>query len=145
MTHARQTIREAFVTALTGLSTTGARVYASRTQPLSRGDLPALLVYAQDENAETSSGRTLDRTVTITVEGVAAANSDLDDTLDDIAEEVEAAIGADPTVGGVVRDAVYQASEIEFDPDGETQGGMIRLAFAVDYRTTESNPGTIVS
>ena len=48
MAHLRKQIRDNVVTALTGLSTTGSRVYASRVYP----NLPGLCVYTKSESVE---------------------------------------------------------------------------------------------
>ena len=40
-----------------------------------------------------------------------AAGAEFDDTLDDISAEVETAIGADPTLGGLVLDCVLTRTE----------------------------------
>lgn len=45
MPTARQQIREALETQLTGLTTTGARVYTSRVYPLNEDNLPALRIF----------------------------------------------------------------------------------------------------
>lgn len=43
----RKQIRDNVVTTLTGLSTTGSRVYASRVYPMAAANLPGLCVYAK--------------------------------------------------------------------------------------------------
>ena len=45
MAHARQSIRDNVVTAVTGLSTTGTNVFRSRVYPLGENKLPALCIY----------------------------------------------------------------------------------------------------
>jgi len=47
MSHARQQVRDAVVTAVTGLTTTSTRVYASRVYP--HDSLPSLAVYTLEE------------------------------------------------------------------------------------------------
>lgn len=51
MTHARTEIRDALVTRLTGLPTTGPRVYPGRTRSLAEGHEPTLLIYATSEQS----------------------------------------------------------------------------------------------
>ena len=94
--HLRRQIREAVATAISGLATTGARVFPSRVYPLeTEGDLPGLLVFTL---AEASSRSTLpapglmQRTVRLQVVAVAEATADLDDALDQICKEVEIAL-----------------------------------------------------
>ena len=95
MAHLRKQIRDNVVTALTGLSTTGSRVYASRVYPMAAANLPGLCVYAKSEEVETTTitrPRTQLRTLTLSVEGFAVATSGLDNTLDAISLEVEEAL-----------------------------------------------------
>ena len=57
MAHLRKQIRDNFVTALTSLSTTGSRVYASRVYPMAAANLPGLCVYAKSEEVGGSCRR----------------------------------------------------------------------------------------
>ena len=49
MAHVRTSIRTAIASRLTGLTTTGSRVYPSRIQPLADANLPCLRVYLDEE------------------------------------------------------------------------------------------------
>ena len=92
LVHLRKQIRDNAVTALTGLSTTGGRAYASRLYLMTAANLPGLCVCAKSEEVETTTitrPRTQVRTLTLTVEGFAVAISGLDNTLDAISLEVE--------------------------------------------------------
>ena len=73
MAHVRKSIRDNIVTAVTSLSTTGARVYRSRIYPLeTANDLPGLCVYTLREASEAdtmgASAHGLAREVDIVVE-----------------------------------------------------------------------------
>ena len=48
--HVRKQIRDAIVTLVTGLTTTGSNVFAGRTYALQDSELPALRVYTGDED-----------------------------------------------------------------------------------------------
>jgi hypothetical protein len=90
MPHARETIRNAAVALLTGLSTTGARVYKDRLQarPLETSELPCILVTTGGETVEGSTVHApavIQRELELQVIGVVRALTGLDDTLDDIA------------------------------------------------------------
>lgn len=143
MPHHRETIRDAVVSAVTNLATTGARVFRSRVYPISAHSLPALLVYCTEEAIEPEllpRPQKLRRTLTVVIEGYAKATSDVDETLDDIASEVETAIGSAPTLSGNCRNAQIRATSIEFADGGDQPVGIIRMEFAVDYRTAENAP-----
>lgn len=141
--HVRRQIRDQVVTMLTGLATTGSRVYASRVYPFAASDLPCLAVMALTESSEPDSltrPRGLTRTLTLAIEARARASADLDDTLDAIAKEVEEALGADPTLAGLAKDSYLAATEIELSAEADAPHGLMRLELAVEYRTAENAP-----
>jgi len=146
--HARQQIRDAVVALLTGLPTTGARVHAGRTRPLAEDHDPTLLVYTTEERSQADTiGRPVAtlRELTLRVEGrVVSAAVPPDDALDDIAAEVEAAIGADPTLGLGVIDSELTATRILAQAPGQRQAGEITLDYLITYRTRENAPTVIV-
>jgi hypothetical protein len=132
--HIRRQLREAVASAVTGLTTTGARVYQSRVYPLQTGtDLPGLRVYTTEEQAAPDSIHApalIDRTVEIRIEGVAKATADLDDTLDLIAKEVETALASGVTISAKGIPLAYTGCVIELNGEGEQQLGMITLNYA---------------
>ena len=146
MAHARQAIREAAATLLTGLATTGSRVHQSRLPYVTLDDtsLPALLVTTEDEQVAqaTVHGR-LERRVTLNVAGLAKAAANLDDTLDSIAAEVETALGAAPTLSGKCTFHGLTGLRVGLDDSLEKPVGRIDLAFEVLYFTNAGAPGTL--
>ena len=69
MAHVRQLIRDNVTTTLTGLTTTGTRVYRSRVYPVAT--TPGLAIYTKSESVEYSSmsgQRTQFRSLALTVE-----------------------------------------------------------------------------
>lgn len=150
MSHVRKQIRDAIVTALTGLSTTGSRVYAGRSLPLYTGggsipsELPALCIYTREEQANYADGILTNaplRELTVRVEGYVDGT---DDDLDTIAEEVETAFFTDYTFGGLTVGAELGEQSINVDREGDDQYGVIVMTFNVMYRTAEGVPGTAV-
>jgi len=147
MTHARQQIREAAAALLTGLTTTGTRVHQSRLPYVSLGDaeLPALLVVTNDESVEPHTiGSGLERRLTLTVSGLAKTGTNLDDTLDTIAAEVETAIGAARTLGGKCTDIRLTSLRVGIDTSLETDVGRVDLEYEVLYFTNAGAPGTLI-
>jgi hypothetical protein len=131
LAHLRKQIRDNVVTALTGLSTTGSRVYASRVYPMAAANLPGLCVYAKTEEVETTTitrPRTQFRTLTLSVEGFVVATSGLDNTLDAISLEVEEALAIDPSRSNLAKDTRVESIEAEYVDDGEQPVGTIRIA-----------------
>jgi hypothetical protein len=107
---------------------------------------PSLLVFfRREESAADAMGRPvpLRRVATFSVIAEVTKATAIDDTLDQIAAEVEAAMGADLTLGGKARDSELQLTESAYDGGGETPIGQYRMDFAVEYRTQQNDPQTI--
>ena len=144
MAHVRRQIREAAAAAVTGLTTTGSRVFQSRIHPLRDADLPCLLISTDDEQIDASNavmGGELERELTLTVRGVAKANADLDDTLDGIAEQVEPVLNG-ATLSGKAKKCLLASIRVEMDETLEKPVGTITLEYRVTYFTTPAAPGT---
>lgn len=140
MAHKRKLIRDNIVTALTGLTTTGSRVYASRVYPLDAGKIPGLCVYSKSESSEyltISSDRTIRKTASFAIEAYAKATDNTDDVLDQICLEVETALAADRTRGGYARDTRVLAFESKFSGGGEQPVAVAEITVEVMYIATE--------
>jgi hypothetical protein len=145
--HVRKTIREYFGTQLTGLATTGNKVFESRVYPMQSPKLPAILIYTTNESSEESAfsaKRVQDRELDVLVEGFVRAVTNFDDTLDQIALEVETAILDDTTLGGLAINTELVSTEAEYSGDSEQPVGTIRLTFRVHYRTETGVPSTAI-
>lgn len=146
MSHVRQQIREALVTALTGLTTTAARVYPFRGVPLADAKLPCLLVNTDEESVEAggiSAPFRLERNLTVRVRGLAKQVDNLDDKLDTIAAEVETALG-NTTLGGLVKMLSLSGVNISRDDDGERPVGEVEMVFSAVYVTAANAPESII-
>jgi flagellar basal body rod protein FlgF len=145
--HIRQQIREYFGTNLTGLSTTGFNVYESRVYPIENSKLPALVIYTKSETSEPiviGTDRVMSRELSVVVEGYAKATSNFDDTIDTISKEVEEAIAADRTLGGLAKDIYLESTQIDFNAEGEKPLGFVSLTFISNYYVKEKNPDVAV-
>jgi len=143
--HMRQQIRDAVVTAVTGLTTTGSNVFNAREWPQEAGDLPALRVYTPDEESEPDNmtrPRSMERSLELVIEGIARATSGVVGTLDTIAAEVEAALGNNLLSGKVKDMHLARTESPAHDVTGNRPVGLIRLTYAVSYRTPEADPTT---
>tara|TARA_A100000172_G_scaffold69533_1_gene49630 strand:+ start:859 stop:1305 length:447 start_codon:yes stop_codon:yes gene_type:complete len=141
--HVRQQIRERIGTTLTGLTTTGSNVFQSRVYPLEDSNLPALLIYTKVEESmpiDIGAARTMERNLTVNIEGYVKANSNFDDTIDTICKEVETAMASDVTVNGLAKDSFLEATEIEYNAEGEKPVGYVTMSFKVDYYVLETSP-----
>ena len=145
MSHVRQQIRDDIVTTLTGLTTTGSNVFRSRIFPLEETNLPALCIYTKSETSEYDTiglPRSVNRVLDVAVEAYVKGVSNYDNTLDTIAVQMEEAIAADITLGGLAKDAQITAFEADFAGDGEQPVAVGRFTVTVDYRTVENDVET---
>lgn len=147
MTHARTQIRQAVVNLLKDNTAAGSRVYASRVYALDDPKLPALLVFTPQEgmgNPSMQRPRTQQRNLQLVIEGYVKARGDIDAEADALALEVEQIIGTDPTLGGLVKDAMLDTSSTQLSGEGEKPVAIISLTFAVLYCVKENAPQTPV-
>tara|TARA_R100001460_G_scaffold11852_3_gene27477 strand:+ start:1827 stop:2273 length:447 start_codon:yes stop_codon:yes gene_type:complete len=145
--HVRQQIREEIGTTLTGLTTTGNRVYQSRVYPLETGGTPALLIYTKSEDSEPmviSTNRLSERNLSVAVEIYVKDTTNFDDTIDTSSKEIESAIAADTTLNGLAKDCYLESTEIEFNAEGEKPLAVATLIFLTKYYVQEQNPDVAV-
>lgn len=138
MMHVRKQIRDAIATTVTGLTTTGASVYKMRRWALDDSKLPALCVYTGDESSSlvTLGSRTLRRVINVVIEGYCkGASTAVADTIDTICVEVEEAIAANFTLGGLAKSTVLTGTEIDINVQAENALASVKLVYAVEYVT----------
>lgn len=143
--HIRKQIRDAIESTLTGLATTGSNVFVSRIYPTEEDNLPGLLISTPLEDIDLEQG-TLDapeRILTALVRGRAKSGATLDDTLDKIAKEVEVAMGADITLGGLSKGLDLAGMTTVFSGEGDQPYGEITLTYFVYYRTPFGDPDSV--
>lgn len=143
MTHARQQIREAVAAKVSGLTTTGSRVYQSRLHALRDSNLPCLLVNTDDEDIETELSL-FNRRLDLKIRAVAKATADLDDALDTIAAEVEAVLGSGITAGGKRLFPSLTSIQVDMVDELEKPAGVITLTYSVPYFTAPGAPTVLI-
>ena len=144
--HLRRQIRERVATDLTGLTTTGSRVFQTRIFNLEKSKLPCLLIYSEEEVAEISAmgnPRTVSRNLSLVVEGYAKATSNLDDTLDQISKEGETAMAGDIKINNLATDSNLQDVSISYSGEGSKPIGVIRFVYLINYRNPENTPDSV--
>jgi len=145
MSHLHTQIRGAIVTALTGLATTGPRVYANRLMALPASGLPALNVTLDEESAE---GLTIhgpqhyQRRLGVVVSAFARASVGVDDILDQIGLEVEIALAGGITVDGQTLELNYTGMSFD-DELGEQPTGVRRMSFDVTFTALATAPNSL--
>jgi len=143
--HLHKQIRAAVVTKLTGLTTSGSRVYANRLAPLPDTTLPSLTITLDDE---TSEGLTVhqpqaqERTLTLSVSAMAKASAGLDDTLDLMSKEVEIALSSGITIGSVHLDALYTGMQFD-DEQLDKPVGIKRMTFSILFTAMNNAPDAL--
>lgn len=144
--HVHKQIRDAVKTALTGLATTGSRVWTNRLQVMQDADLPGLRIYADEETAADLSMHApgiSERQLTLVVEAVAKAVSGLDDTLDQVAKEVETVLAGTITVSGKTLDIAYTGMRFDDEPLDKPVG-VKRMTFTVSFYTAANAPDVLI-
>lgn len=146
MGNSRKLIREKFKTILSGHTNAGSRVFENRARPIWQTDLPALLIFTEDESVSVFSEapREYRRNLSLVVECYAAAKDDLDDVLDTLSGQVEDLVELDDSLGGLANATTLTKTEMNIIDDGQNLTGTARLTFSVDYFTSPM-PTTPVS
>ena len=145
MAHIRKLIRDDITTTLTGLVTTGSKVYQSRVYPITAANLPGIIVYTDSESIEyltITRPRTLMRTVTFSVEVYVKGIANYDDTIDTICSEIEQALYTDVTRGGNAKDTIVNSMEVQYEGDGDQPVALAIMQVNVEYVTLEGTPET---
>lgn len=148
MAHQRKTIRDAIVTAVTGLTTTSTSVFTDRIYPVDITEFPALTVMTGDETVdedawilETATGGVLESERQLEIEIRAhAAGATYQDTLDQISLEVETAVNADLTLGGEVQRLWYIGATPDRPDEFEKPAGTLTLLYRCNYLTDGRDP-----
>lgn len=120
-------------------------VKAGRAAPMPVATAPYLLVYARREESlsttlDDDDERRLQRQLVLAVDIVTASATDDDAATDALALEVETAMAADTTLGGLVKDLELRRTDLDARLEGETRTGRARLEYLVEYHTTAQRP-----
>lgn len=143
--HLHKQIRSAVVTKLTGLTTSGSRVYANRLQPLPDAMSPTLLVTLDEEIATQATFHTnpiYERDLRLSVAAIYKAASALDDTLDLMSKEVETALAAGITVGSRTLDVFYAGMSCDGE-QADKPVGIKRMSFSIQYTAAANAPDVL--
>lgn len=144
--HVRARLRYAVAALVTGLVPTGNRVYRSRAFVLSRDQLPSLSVYTPEEevlSVTLEEPSTIQRNLTVVIEGHAEKDDLVEDILDEIALAVELAMAASITVDAIGLPAQLLTTSTQIIDEGDIPLGVIRLTYQIPYSTLETTPETL--
>lgn len=144
MAHKRKLIREQIVALLkSGVSlVSNDNVYESRVEPIFESSrIPAIAVYTREETATPfdSPGRIYHRTLSLAVEVLVQGNSDSDDSIDAICEEIEAVLNSSENFqSGNYYSIEYTGTDVAFIAEGRVPKAAARLNYNIEYETEES-------
>lgn len=143
--HRAEQIVARTVVTVTGLTTTGMRVYRGRVYPLQTANLPGLCVFqGQDRpQSDTSSYNFIDSDLTVYIDiYVKSAASQVDTLLNQIRKELVIALSANYTQGlSFVIDTVEgDADEPDLNGDSDQPTARLRTSWIFRYRRSRSDP-----
>lgn len=142
--HIKQQLREAVGTALGALTTTGSNVFQSRVYPLQAADVPGLIIYTRKSDNELATlkrpGARLARQIELTIEIHVKKIANPDDQLDLIQKEVEVAMAADDTFGGIAKETYLDSEDDEMDGDGDQPTWQRTLVYVCTVHTADNAP-----
>jgi len=142
----RKIIREKIRDLLLDKTTCGTKVFENRMDQWWPENLPAISIYTRNETAEiwNVAPRKYKRRLSLSIEIVAKASGNVDDSLDLICDEVEAVMHGDDTLGGTCDDVVYQSTSISIVEDGEKLFSVARMDYEISYASYHGvNPATL--
>jgi hypothetical protein len=137
MAHPRKTIRVALAAQFAGKTVAGDRVYSNRSRPQSVEKLPAIGIYNVGDTLAVfdESPRRYRRRFRLAADLYVkdTGGAEIDDVLDDFAEQVEQAVFADTALGGTVDDIVpVETSEVMVS-DQREQTAMLTITFEATF------------
>lgn len=152
--HPRQIIRDAVVAALTNATSAGPRVKATRVEPMgvlisaSRGSgLPAIGVYTPTDNVDPNAAlykplelwHNLELHVVAWVVDTTAVP--VENAMDAIAKQIEAAMNVDRFFGGACGGTVgsiLSSTETGVNDDGDPLIGVVKLTYRCEYADNQA-------
>jgi hypothetical protein len=137
--HQRHLIRHAVLDRLLQATDAQDRVELMRISPHAHSNLPAIAIYATEEQVDSESAksapRELMRVLDLVVEVACSVSEQLDDQLDAISLQVERAMHKDPTLGELVADCILAGTKLGVDDSGRQPVGAAILTYRVTYQT----------
>lgn len=138
MSHVRTQIRDATTAALVAQFSDDATVLASRRTPVEADELPAVLVYTNDEEIISATHGIYERAMELIVE-VVAQGADIDDALDALLVRAEQTLNAN-RLGGLCKPLTPATLAAIVDISGNMPTGRHRLTYRAVYYTAHGDP-----
>lgn len=135
--HRRQRVREAMLTVLSNAATAaGSRVYAHRAVMLPQADLPAIRVFTPQEAVMPGQTFLGDRAarIVVRIEAICVDDEDVEVAVDNLCEQIEAAILAAPDLAGACVWCQWQSTDVDFEDEAKTV-----MVATLDYEAVVSS------
>lgn len=124
--------------AITGI---GTKVFANRARLVFETELPNIIIYTKNEPSEkfVEAPREFKRSLNLEIEIQYRLNPpdedtvNIDDAMDDIAEEVERRVLLDPTLNNLASDTLLDNTEMDIVQNGNQLIGSCKITFVVEY------------
>lgn len=151
MSHQRTVIRNALVERLKAkiddayLTDANERVYGNRAKPLFDQFLPAILIYTRNETVleerfTTDGFGPIKRELEIAIEAVVTGNENLDESLDNIAAQIESAFDGWENPNRKSDILKLKSTDIDVSIEGSKIYGAVRLNYTITYFTPVKQP-----
>lgn len=127
----------AAVAALNGAG--GAVAYRTRMASFSKAQLPAINVLPKESDPEYNDSDSIDRRLLIEVRFTGVAVDEVDAAIDPIYVAGNAALIADPTLGGLAIKTRERTSKWELEK-GELDTVALVVVYDIEFSTTRSDP-----
>lgn len=142
--HVREQIRVRVVSLLSGLPTTGDRVFGSAVHPLTPQTMPGLTIWCRDDKPTDGTLRATTMEMALRV-GVYAEGDD-PATVHQVFAEVEAALYGDRANGrvinGLATNLMKEGSNVNYIDNAAVRHTKGELAFAAEYQTEDGDAET---
>jgi hypothetical protein len=143
--HPRSIIRNSIINELSGKTDAEDRVYGNRAKPLFDQFLPAILVYAKDENIlenqfEYDGISPIKTELEIAIEAVILGGDNFDEKLDEIASQIENSLDGFEIETRKSDILKLKSTEIDSSIEGSKVYGAVRLTYSITYRTMVKQP-----
>ena len=147
MTHARSQIRKYIISLLNDSTVAGSNVFEARIYGLDNIELPAILVFTNEENIQEYSighPRNLLRQLNVVIEIYAKASGNIDDVIDNLCMQIEQLLGSDNNLGGMVKDMILSSVSVSHSAEAERPLATATLNYQIIYSTKEHQPEAII-
>lgn len=137
MTHKRKEIRDKVVEKLKGSTHCADRVFSNRGRPFFANELPSITVYTESEISSflNPPENRIKRSLKLIVEAATVQNCHIDDELDELAAQIEAALPNTQIYNGTFQTISLSQTDVGLAEKGEKVMGSVRMTYDIEYET----------